>query len=195
MYRQEFINRLSALLRDLPPQERDKAIAYYLEIISDKIESGQNEATVIAEFGDLQTLANNILADSPYVKRKKITSNPVFIVLLCIFSPAIFGLFMAFFGVAISLTAAAFALVFSFFAVSVSLALAGVILFFGSFILMPTNVLLAILQIGMSLVLVGISIFIFMGSYYFTKVVAKFVGSIFNSLKNVFRKRGVRYEK
>lgn len=193
MLRQEFINRLSYALQALPQQERDKVIAYYLELIADKIEGGEAEADVIAEFGDINELAQSILIENNVYNQqpqpKKSSMNPVVIVLLVIFSPVIFGLFMALFGVAIGLTCAVFGVVFSFFVTSFALAIAGVMCFFTSFFVLAASPAYAFLQMGAGLLLAGISIFLFMGTYYLTKSVTKLFGLVINGIKNSFSKR------
>ncbi len=193
MLRQEFINRLSYAISALPQYERDKVIAYYLELIADRIEGGESEEDIIAGFGDINTLAQSILMENniypEQMQTKKSSMAPLVIVLLIVFSPVIFGLFMAAFGITIGFTCAIFSVVFALFVASFALALSGVLCFFTSFILLPTTPAYAFLQMGAGLLLAGISIFLFMGTYYLSKGVIKLFGIIFSGIKNIFRKR------
>lgn len=60
MNRAEFMSRLTALLQDVPPAEREEAIAYYNEYFDDAGEG--NEAGVIAALGSPEELAKAIKA-------------------------------------------------------------------------------------------------------------------------------------
>ena len=60
MNRAEFMSRLTALLQDVPPAEREEAITYYNEYFDDAGEG--NEAGVIAALGSPEELARSIKA-------------------------------------------------------------------------------------------------------------------------------------
>lgn len=60
MTRAEFMSRLTALLQDVPPAEREEAIQYYNDYFDDAGEG--NEAGVIAALGSPEELAKSIKA-------------------------------------------------------------------------------------------------------------------------------------
>ena len=60
MNRAEFMRRLTALLQDVPPAEREEALTYYNEYFDDAGE--ENEAGVIAALGSPEELAKAIKA-------------------------------------------------------------------------------------------------------------------------------------
>lgn len=60
MDRAEFMRRLSELLQDMPPAEREEAIQYYNDYIDDAGEG--NEAEIIASLGTPEELAKSIKA-------------------------------------------------------------------------------------------------------------------------------------
>lgn len=60
MNRAEFMRRLSELLQDVPPAEREEAIQYYNDYIDDAGEG--NEAGIIASLGSPEELAKTIKA-------------------------------------------------------------------------------------------------------------------------------------
>lgn len=61
MNRQEFMNRLEYLLRNIPAREREDALAYYNDYFD---EAGiENEYQVISELGSPEAVAEKILAD------------------------------------------------------------------------------------------------------------------------------------
>ena len=60
MNRAEFMSRLTALLQDVPPAEREEAIQYYNDYFDDAGEG--NEASVIASLGSPEEIAKSIKA-------------------------------------------------------------------------------------------------------------------------------------
>ncbi len=60
MNREEFLSRLTALLQDVPPAEREEAVQYYQDYFDDAGEG--NEAGVIAALGSPEELAKSIKA-------------------------------------------------------------------------------------------------------------------------------------
>ncbi|MEG2814496.1 MAG: DUF1700 domain-containing protein [Oscillospiraceae bacterium] len=187
MTRVDFLNKLSAAISDLPESERNKAIAYYSEIIADKVENGEDEENVINQFGDVRHLANEIREDAypnnNNVQEEKKPLSPWLVILLIFCSPIIFGLAMAAFGVLIAIFASVFSIIFAFFVSSVAIGLAGVALFLTAFVVIFVNPLFGLMQLGSGLFCVGISIFMFAGTYSLTKVVINAISAIGNSIK------------
>lgn len=196
MTRVDFLNRLSALISDLPDSERNKAIAYYSEIIADKVENGENEDKVIEEFGDVKKLAQEIRGDNNYnyqgsfsnMKKKKPMS-PWLIVLIILASPILFGLAMGVFGIAISVLAVAFSIVFAFFISSVVVGLSGVAVFLTSFITIIQNPTIGVMQMGAGLVCSGISVFLFFATFHVTKAIMLGTKSLFGFIKRKTSKK------
>lgn len=60
MTREEFMSRLTALLQDVPPAEREEAIQYYNDYFDDAGEG--NEESVIASLGSPEEIAKSIKA-------------------------------------------------------------------------------------------------------------------------------------
>ena len=94
MNRNEFTKELKALLHNLPRSTINSYVEYYNEIILDVIESGLTEADAIANLGDIDIIAQNILNENKSINKKAdcslillftvILSSIVFIV-TCIF--------------------------------------------------------------------------------------------------------------
>ncbi len=61
MTREEFLNTLREKLAALPAEERDDAVKYYNEYFDE----AENEQQAIDELGDIQRVANVIIANSP----------------------------------------------------------------------------------------------------------------------------------
>ncbi|MBQ3163091.1 MAG: DUF1700 domain-containing protein [Lachnospiraceae bacterium] len=58
MSKNEFLNQLSTLLSDVPPEERDEVLAYYREYIEDA--GLENEETILEELGTPEAVAAEI---------------------------------------------------------------------------------------------------------------------------------------
>lgn len=72
MNKKEFLKKLKHELRKLKKEERNKYIEYYDEIISDIVERGVSEEEAIAKQGDVEKIAQDILANAnPGVLRNK----------------------------------------------------------------------------------------------------------------------------
>lgn len=75
MNKHEFLDHLERLLKSLPRQERQKMLAYYTEMIDDRMEEGMSEQEAVQDLGDAGMLAEQILSAQPS-KEKKL-SNPM----------------------------------------------------------------------------------------------------------------------
>ncbi len=64
MNEQTFLKELSNRLSSLSEEERTQVTAFYKEMIADGTESGKTEEQLIAGFGELDTIAAQILAES-----------------------------------------------------------------------------------------------------------------------------------
>lgn len=63
MTKGEFLRQLKKSLRQLPKNEIEKSLLYYREMIEDRMEEGLGEEEAVAEFEDVQIIANGILKE------------------------------------------------------------------------------------------------------------------------------------
>lgn len=70
MKRDEFYKRLRDEMSGMPSHTIDNTISYYEEIISDAVEDGRLEEDVIASFGSVESIVNNLLKDVSIAKLK-----------------------------------------------------------------------------------------------------------------------------
>ena len=170
MKRLEFLLQLQDRLSCLPQDEMEEQLAFYNEMIDDRIEEGLSEEEAVAQVGSVDEIVSQILADTPLStlvkekikpkKRLKVWE----IVLLAVGSPLWLCLLIAAFAVGIALYAALWAVVISLWAAFASVAacavggLAAGVIFIGN-----GNGLSGIAMIGASLVCAGLSIFLFYG--------------------------------
>lgn len=65
MNKEKFLAALRRRLRVLPVDEVERILAYYREMIDDKVESGWTEEDAVKEYGSVSALAQKILAENP----------------------------------------------------------------------------------------------------------------------------------
>ena len=88
MTKKEFLAALKIRLRAIPRADLRERLGFYSEIIDDKMEEGLTEGEAIAEIGNIDDVAEQILAEVEIpIKRKKKPASPWQIALLIIGSP------------------------------------------------------------------------------------------------------------
>ena len=65
MDRDQFFRKLRRRIRSLPPDEVERVVAYYGEMVADKVESGWTEREAVAGLGGVDALAQKILEENP----------------------------------------------------------------------------------------------------------------------------------
>ena len=69
MNKTEFSDALRRALGKLPSYEVEQSIAFYLEMIDDRMEDGMSEADVVAALGPVGAIAAQIIAETPVIPR------------------------------------------------------------------------------------------------------------------------------
>lgn len=91
MNKTEFLQALRAALGKLPSYEVEQSIAFYAEMIDDRVEDGMNEQDAVAGLGAASTIAAQIIAETPAIPkaiaRANTGSRTLNVVLLAVFSP------------------------------------------------------------------------------------------------------------
>lgn len=170
MNQSEFLAGLRARLSELPQREVEERLAFYAEIINDRMEEGISETEAVRELGSLDRIAAQIIAEIPFVKIAKEKIKPKRrlgaweIVLLVLGSPIWLSLLIAAFAVVLSLYVVIWSVVISLWSVFVSLIASGVgvVLAGGLFVGIGYGMSGGAL-IGAGLVCVGLSVFVFFG--------------------------------
>ena len=68
MNKQEFLTELKSALSGLPDEEAEERIAFYDEMIDDRIEEGLSEEIAIAQIGSVDSIVSQIITDYPLAK-------------------------------------------------------------------------------------------------------------------------------
>ncbi len=195
MNKQEFFVRLREGLAGLPKADLEERLAFYSEIIDDKIEEGSSEEEAVREVGTVEEIISQILAETPFATlvKEKIKRNRRLkaweIVLLVLGSPIWFSLLVAAVAVMISVYAAIWSVIVAFWSVAVSLAAGAVggVLAAGIFVYQG-NGITGVAVLGAGFVCAGLSIFMYFGCKAATKGILILTKKFFIWLKNCFIK-------
>ena len=176
MRKLEFLNQLRAKLVGLPRQDAEERLAFYGEMIDDRIEDGLTEEEAVLDIGSVDEIYEQIIADIPFTKIAKERIKPKRrllaweIVLLVLGSPIWLSLAIAAFAIILSLYVVLWSLIVSVWAVFVSLvacviggAAAGVIL------AITGNGFTGIAMVSAGVVCAGLAILLFFGCKAATK--------------------------
>lgn len=91
MNKTEFVDALRRSLGKLPSYEVEQSIAFYAEMIDDRVEDGMSEQDAVAALGPVGAIAAQIIAETPAIPKAIAKANTgsrtLNIVLLAVFSP------------------------------------------------------------------------------------------------------------
>ena len=196
MKKNEFMIQLIYGLSSLPQAEIEDRVAFYSEMIDDRMEEGLSEEDAVADIGSVDSVINQIIAETPLtsiikerIKRRK-KPGAWGITLLAVGSPIWISLIAAAFAVVISVYASIWAVVVSLwasFGAMVGGSVGGVLggmLFVG---LGKTTAGFGL--IGAALVCGGLSILTFYGCKHVTVAMAWLTKKIALFIKKCFTKK------
>ena len=214
MTREQFVKKLKGELSSLPSEELEGRLAFYSEMIDDRIEEGLSEEEAVAAIGDVDEIIAQLRADGSPLRKEKDESNPysdgtykatesetvVFpkkkkmpawaIVLIAVGSPLWIPLGAAAFVILLSAYIMIWAVAGSLWALPVSLAgvcLGGIAV--GVVDIVIGNALLGITLIGAAVACAGLAIFAGFGCYHLTRLAAYLSGVIAKGVIRLFRRK------
>lgn len=182
MSKDEFLRSLKRALRDVQRDERDRSLAYYREMILDRMEEGQTEEAVIAAMEPVDVIAAKLRADAAEQGKLKKKREPWMIVLLVLGFPIWFSLLAAAAVVLIALYLVLWALDIVLFALIIALLCLGVTIFMGMALLFTPYSLLGLLLVGCALCAVGLGLLLLWPAIQFARVLVKGVQKFFMAL-------------
>ena len=190
MDKDTFLTELRARLAGLPQDETDGRIAFYSEMIDDRMEDGAFEAEAVEEIGPVDEVASQIISEFPLrrlVKEKIAPRREMGAggkALLILGFPLWFALLIAAGGVIFSFYICIGAIVVSLWSVEAALwagalgCLAGAVFF-----AVKGNWPTALLAFGAALVLAGLSFFLLIGCIAATKGLIKLTRKVILAIK------------
>ena len=196
MNKQEFLARLREGLAGLPQEDAAERLAFYAEMIDDRVEDGLTEEAAVAGIGPVDQIVSQIIAETPIARLVKERMKPKRrlqaweTVLLILGFPLWFPLLIAAFAVLLSVYIVIWALILSLWAVEISLiagavggAAAGVLL------LVRGERTQGLILISAGLVLAGLSVFLFFGCRAATRGAAGLTKRIALGVKTLFLRK------
>ena len=157
MTKREFLDILRRGLRQLPPEEAQKRLAYYEELLNDMTEDGMTEQEATAKLGDPAALAREILQEQPMATLVKTRMKPQN-----------------------GWTAAGIV------ALVLGIAVGGVALVFGAFFAAGLGFPMALLAFAGGLVALGLGILCFFGAWAAARGLFWLTRAIFRGIKSLF---------
>ena len=193
MNKEQFLDELRRELSGLPQEDIEERIAFYEEMIADRMDEGMSEKEAVSGIGSVEEIARQIMSEIPLTKlvkekvRPKRSLKAWEIVLLVLGSPVWIPLAIAAVAVLLSVYAVLWAVVICVYAVDFSFAagtLAGVVGVFAY--LKSGNPVGALFSLGTGIVCAGLAILMFFVSVWITKAVIKLGGRILLGIKISF---------
>ncbi len=165
MNKQEYLSAIRMRIPKMPTEDMERFIAYYSEMIDDRVEDGMTEEEAVASMDAPDEAVDQILADTPLTKIVKQKMKPTHrlraweIVLLVLGSPVWIPLLLAAGILVLSMVVVVFSLLLTFYAVVVTVAVAGIA---GTLAVIPflmiSNIPAAVFMLGCGFAGVGLTI-------------------------------------
>ncbi len=193
MGKQEFMQTLRRRLAGLPQTEVDERLAFYNEMIDDRIEDGLTEAEAVAEIGPVEDIVHQIMAEIPLsmIVREKVKPKRALkaweIVLLVLGAPLWLPLLVAAFAVGLSVYIVLWSVVLCVWAASLALAAVVVGCLFQVFTYQRAgNLAGAAFAGGAALICAGLCIVLFLAGLAATKGSARLTKKMLLGMKSWF---------
>ena len=195
MDKRTFLDGLRTALVSLPASEIDKTVAYYEEMIDDRIEDGMSEEEAVASMEPIGVLAQRIINDTPAVNRAvrkaKQSSVPAIIwVLLAILGlPIWLPLLCLAFGLIISAFALLFGLIISLIAVVLGLSIGGIVGIVFALCHLGVSGMSAVFAVGLCLIGIGLGILLAFPVAYLIKGICSGIKALGRKIGSLFTRR------
>lgn len=192
MNRSEYLAALGANLSALTESEIEKALAYYDEIIADRVEDGLTEEEAVAGLDPPAKSAERILLDSPLnvlVKsRLKSQKKPsaIVIILLVLGFPLWSSLLAVLLSIVLTLYVSLWAIVSSLWLAFGCVAAAGIVLVALGIARLFIDPARAVLCAGAGLTLIGLMILAFFAMRFVTDLAVRLTRAIARGIKSLF---------
>ena len=193
MDKNAFLDELREKLSGLPEEDIEERVAFYREMIDDRIEDGVPEEEAVEGVGTVDSVVEQIMSEIPLSKlvREKVKPKRSLkaweIVLLVLGSPVWIPLLVAAAAVVFAVYIVIWAVVICVYAVDLSLAAGALTGMAGIFIYLKAgNPAGAVFSAGAGLVCAGLAILLFFVCAAITKAVAKLTGRMITKTKTSF---------
>ena len=193
MLKQAFLEALQSGLTGLPQEDISERLTFYSEMIDDRMEEGLSEEEAVAAIGPVDSVINEIVAETPLTKLVKEKIKPKRrmkaweIVLLVLGFPLWFPLSIVAFVLVLVFYLVLWVLVLCLWVVEIALWACALFGLVAAVLYMARGyVAFGIVLIGAALFLAGLSIFLFFGCKAATVGTAKLAKKIVHGIKRLF---------
>ncbi len=193
MNKDQFLEELRKKLSGLPQEDIDERVAFYSEMIDDRMEEDITEEEAVASLGTVDSVVEQIMSEIPLTKLVKQKVKPKGkmkaweVVLLVLGAPVWIPLIIAALAIALSVYIVIWAVVISVYAVNLSVAAGAASGLAGIFIYLKAgNPAGMLFSFGAAIALAGLTILLFFVCKWITKAVIKLTGRIFLGTKTSF---------
>ncbi len=193
MNKAEFLKELSFCLQHMNDSEKNKFIIYYDEMISDYVENGMTEEEAVDKIGSPKKIAEELLDDSGSVKISlPSTGIKGLNVLLTVLGFPLWGsLLLAFILMVFSLYVIIWCAPFATGALSIGFFTTSIIGIAGSPFVMIKSVSIGIMQLGIGIASVGISLLLGFATIDLSKKLIILTKNLNAKLAALFKKKVV----
>lgn len=198
MNKQEFLSDLRSVLSGLPQDDIEERIAFYGEMIDDRMEECMSEEEAVAGIGTVDEIKAQIVADIPLHKlvKEKVKPKRALHVweffLIALGFPIWFPLLIAVGAIFLSLYIVIWAIIVSLWAIEISL-WAGVIGGIGTAVIyfVQGDIIPALMMLGTTFLIAGLLIFTFFGCVEASKGILKLTKKAGVAVKSIFIKKEI----
>ena len=193
MNKEEFLSELRRKISGLPHEDIEERIAFYSEMIDDRMEDGLPEEEAVAGIGNVDGIVEQIMSEIPLSKlvREKVKSKRSLkaweIILLVLGSPIWLPILISVLAIFLSVYVIIWAVAVCIYAACFSMAAGAVGGISGLFIsLFKGAPAVALFSLGAAAVCAGLSILLLYVSVWVTKLILKMTKRIVLGIKTSF---------
>ena len=196
MNKQEFLAQLRQGLSGLPQEDIEEQLAFYSEMIDDRIEEGLSELEAVYAIGSVKDVVAQILADTPLTKlvkekvKPKRTLKALEIVLLALGSPIWLSLLIAAFSIILAVYIVIWSVVVALWSIEASFAacaLGGIVS--AAIFAFQEHGLTGLAMLAAGIVCAGLAIFTFYGCKSATKGILLLTKKMALGIKTLFARK------
>lgn len=192
MTKEAYLERIRTRLQSLPPEDRERSLAFYAESIEDRMEDGMSEEEAVASMENPDEAARKIQMAMPLpalvkarVKDRR-KMGALEIILLVLGSPIWLSLLLAALVVALSFVLVVWALVLALGAVALALAVSSVaVLASAVYAVFKLGLQAGVLALSAALLLAGLAILTGIATYWAGRGAAALSKAMLRGLKSL----------
>lgn len=200
MNKTQFTQSLAQKLQMLPHGEVEKSLAFYTEMIDDRMEDGLTEEEAVQALGDIGALAREIMLSAPLPTLVTARMKPKHrlstweIVLFVLGFPLWFPLLIAFWSVVLSVYVSIWAVIVSLWAVVLALGASGVVMLVAMPVVLFKNPLSGLLLVAGGALCAGLGMMAFVGMKKLTVLLVELTRSFARTIKKLFVQKTAKGE-